>query len=43
MNDYYSLLLTEVPNNKKIAALKVISSLTGMSLKDTKDLILALP
>ena len=35
----FDLMLDEVPANKKIAVLKVVRSLTGLGLKDAKDLV----
>ena len=35
----YDLMLDEVPADKKIAVLKVVRSITGLGLKEAKDLV----
>jgi len=35
----FDVLLTEVPSDKKIAILKVIRSVTGLGLKESKDIV----
>jgi large subunit ribosomal protein L7/L12 len=37
--DSYSITLVEVPSDKKIAILKFIRNLTGLGLKESKDII----
>jgi large subunit ribosomal protein L7/L12 len=39
----FDVVLTEVPADKKIAILKVVRSLTGLGLKEAKDLVEAAP
>lgn len=39
----FDLILQEVPADKKIAVLKVVRSLTGLGLKEAKDLVEATP
>jgi large subunit ribosomal protein L7/L12 len=39
----FDLILEEVPADKKIAVLKVVRSLTGLGLKEAKDLVEATP
>lgn len=39
----FDTVLTEVPADKKIAILKVVRSLTGLGLKEAKDLVEAAP
>lgn len=39
----FDLLLEEVPAPKKIAILKVVRSLTGLGLKEAKDLVESVP
>nr|WDB00535.1 ribosomal protein L12 [Cavernulicola chilensis] len=39
----FDLVLTEVPSDKKIAVLKVVRSITGLGLKEAKDLVEATP
>jgi large subunit ribosomal protein L7/L12 len=39
----FDTILTEVPADKKIAILKVVRSLTGLGLKEAKDLVEAAP
>jgi len=39
----YNLMLDEVPADKKIAVLKVIRSITGLGLKDAKELVESAP
>jgi large subunit ribosomal protein L7/L12 len=39
----YNLMLDEVPADKKIAVLKVVRSLTGLGLKEAKELVEAAP
>jgi large subunit ribosomal protein L7/L12 len=39
----FDLMLTEVPADKKIAVLKVVRSLTGLGLKEAKDLVESVP
>jgi large subunit ribosomal protein L7/L12 len=39
----YDLMLDEVPADKKIAVLKVIRSITGLGLKDAKELVESAP
>ena len=39
----YNLMLDEVPADKKIAILKVVRTLTGLGLKEAKDLVEAAP
>jgi large subunit ribosomal protein L7/L12 len=39
----FDLILTEVPADKKIAILKVVRSITGLGLKEAKDLVEAAP
>jgi large subunit ribosomal protein L7/L12 len=39
----FDLILEEVPADKKIAVLKVVRALTGLGLKEAKDLVEATP
>jgi large subunit ribosomal protein L7/L12 len=39
----FDLILDEVPADKKIAILKVVRTLTGLGLKEAKDLVEATP
>ncbi|MDX2098205.1 MAG: 50S ribosomal protein L7/L12 [Leptolyngbyaceae cyanobacterium bins.59] len=39
----FSVILDEVPADKKIAILKVVRSLTGLGLKEAKDLVESTP
>nr|YP_010903755.1 ribosomal protein L12 [Hypnea wynnei]WCH56607.1 ribosomal protein L12 [Hypnea wynnei] len=39
----FDLILEEVPASKKIAILKVVRSLTGLGLKEAKDLVESAP
>ena len=39
----FDLVLEEVPADKKIAVLKVVRTLTGLGLKEAKDLVEAAP
>ena len=39
----FNLMLDEVPADKKIAVLKVIRSLTGLGLKEAKELVESAP
>ncbi|MCP2727798.1 50S ribosomal protein L7/L12 [Limnofasciculus baicalensis] len=39
----FSVILEEVPADKKIAILKVVRALTGLGLKEAKDLVEAAP
>jgi len=39
----FDLMLDEVPANKKIAILKVVRSLTGLGLKEAKELVESAP
>ena len=39
----FDLILEEVPADKKIAILKVVRTLTGLGLKEAKDLVEATP
>jgi large subunit ribosomal protein L7/L12 len=39
----FDLVLEEVPADKKIAVLKVVRTLTGLGLKEAKDLVEATP
>ena len=39
----FDVILEEVPADKKIAILKVVRSLTGLGLKEAKDLVEAAP
>lgn len=39
----FNLMLDEVPADKKIAILKVVRTLTGLGLKDAKDLVESAP
>ncbi|NJQ98951.1 MAG: 50S ribosomal protein L7/L12 [Hydrococcus sp. CSU_1_8] len=39
----FNVMLDEVPADKKIAVLKVVRSLTGLGLKEAKDLVEATP
>ncbi|MEM1392023.1 MAG: 50S ribosomal protein L7/L12 [Cyanobacteria bacterium P01_D01_bin.116] len=39
----FDVVLEEVPSNKKIAILKLVRGITGLSLKDTKDFVDELP
>lgn len=39
----FDLVLDEVPADKKIAILKVVREITGLGLKDAKDLVEAAP
>lgn len=35
----FDILLTEVPGDKKIAILKIIRNVTGLGLKESKDIV----
>ena len=37
--DEFDLMLDEVPADKKIAILKIVRSLTGLGLKEAKELV----
>jgi large subunit ribosomal protein L7/L12 len=39
----FDLILQEVPADKKIAVLKVVRAITGLGLKEAKDLVEATP
>ena len=39
----FNLMLDEVPSDKKIAVLKVVRSLTGLGLKEAKQLVESAP
>lgn len=39
----FDVILDEVPADKKIAVLKVVRTLTGLGLKEAKDLVEAAP
>jgi large subunit ribosomal protein L7/L12 len=39
----FDLVLEEVPSDKKIAVLKVVRSLTGLGLKEAKELVESAP
>jgi len=39
----FTLVLEEVPADKKIAILKVVRTITGLGLKEAKDLVEAAP
>lgn len=39
----FSVILDEVPADKKIAVLKVVRTITGLGLKEAKDLVEATP
>ena len=39
----FNLMLDEVPADKKIAVLKVVRSLTGLGLKEAKELVESVP
>lgn len=39
----FDVILTEVPADKKIAILKVVRSLTGLGLKEAKELVESAP
>ncbi len=39
----FDVILTEVPADKKIAVLKVVRELTGLGLKEAKDMVEAAP
>jgi len=39
----FDIMLDEVPADKKIAVLKVVRSITGLGLKEAKDLVEAAP
>ena len=39
----FDIILTEVPADKKIAILKIVRSLTGLGLKEAKDLVESAP
>ena len=39
----FNIMLDEVPADKKIAVLKVVRSLTGLGLKDAKELVESAP
>lgn len=41
--EYFSLMLKEVPRECKIAILKVVRSLTGFGLKEAKDVVESAP
>ncbi len=42
-NTSYRVVLTEIPSERKIALLKTVRELTGLSLKEAKDLIDSVP
>ncbi len=35
----FDVILTEVPNDKKIAVLKVVRNITGLGLKESKEIV----
>jgi large subunit ribosomal protein L7/L12 len=35
----FDIILTEVPADKKIAILKIVRNLTGLGLKESKDIV----
>jgi large subunit ribosomal protein L7/L12 len=39
----FTVMLDEVPSDKKIAVLKVVRALTGLGLKEAKDLVESVP
>ncbi|MEE3716856.1 50S ribosomal protein L7/L12 [Tumidithrix elongata RA019] len=39
----FDVILTEVPADKKIAVLKIVREITGLGLKDAKDLVESAP
>lgn len=39
----FTVMLDEVPSDKKIAVLKVVRALTGLGLKEAKDLVESAP
>jgi large subunit ribosomal protein L7/L12 len=39
----FNVMLDEVPADKKIAVLKVVRSLTGLGLKEAKELVESVP
>lgn len=39
----FDIILTEVPADKKIAILKIVRSLTGLGLKEAKELVESAP
>nr|YP_009296504.1 ribosomal protein L12 [Thorea hispida]AOM65439.1 ribosomal protein L12 [Thorea hispida]ARX95808.1 50S ribosomal protein L12 [Thorea hispida]UNJ79098.1 ribosomal protein L12 [Thorea hispida] len=39
----FNVILADVPSSKKIAILKVVRSITGLGLKDAKDLVESAP
>jgi large subunit ribosomal protein L7/L12 len=39
----FNLMLDEVPADKKIAVLKVVRSITGLGLKEAKELVESAP
>ena len=39
----FNLMLDEVPSDKKIAVLKIVRSLTGLGLKEAKELVESAP
>ena len=39
----FDLVLTEFPADKKIAVLKVVRGITGLGLKEAKDIVEAVP
>jgi len=39
----FDLILEEVPSDKKIAVLKIVRSLTGLGLKEAKELVESAP
>jgi large subunit ribosomal protein L7/L12 len=39
----FDVVLTEVPADKKIAVLKIVREITGLGLKDAKDLVESAP
>jgi len=39
----FDVVLEEVPSNKKIAILKLVRGITGLSLKETKDFVDSVP
>jgi large subunit ribosomal protein L7/L12 len=39
----FDILLTEVPSDKKIAILKIVRNVTGLGLKESKDIVDNIP
>lgn len=35
----FTVILTEVPNDKKIAVLKIVRNITGLGLKESKEIV----